>query len=255
MLTKLPSALIGLIGICCLNTATAQPAYYKTPNGKIIDSATYAREKAEEEAKYQQALAQKTGPGNTLRVLDKKRLLRRNADSVVYVYKRILSMNPKDSSGEAAPSPDDFIGQPFPLTTLRTLQGTTLSLDSLKGKPTLINFWFTTCKPCIDEMPVLNQLRKKMEGQAHFVAITFEPADKAAAFLQKQAFEFLHIADARAITDSLHMQSFPVNIFLDKQGVVQYVEGGIPYTVSGRRNAQPKIGNSKAFEALLRELL
>ena len=35
MLTKLPSALIGLIGICCLNTAAAQPAYYKTPNGKI----------------------------------------------------------------------------------------------------------------------------------------------------------------------------------------------------------------------------
>jgi thiol-disulfide isomerase/thioredoxin len=255
MLTKLKFAAIGLLAFGCLNTATAQPTYYQTHDGKIIDSATYARQKAAEEAVFQQALAQKAGPGTTLRVIDKKRLLRRNADSVVYVFKRILSMNPKDSSGEAAPGPDDFIGQPFPLTTLRTLQGTTLSLDSLKGKPTLLNFWFTTCKPCIDEMPVLNSLRQKMEGKANFVAVTFEPADKVAAFLQNHAFDFVQIADAKALTAALQIQTYPVNIFLDKYGVIQQVEGGIPYTVKGGRKAKPKIGNAKEFEAILRSLL
>jgi thiol-disulfide isomerase/thioredoxin len=34
------------------------------------------------------------------------------------------------------------------------LNGKKISFTELNGKPTLINFWFTTCAPCIDEMPV-----------------------------------------------------------------------------------------------------
>lgn len=243
-----------LLGAAFTQPLLAQPSYYKTPEGKIVDSATYTRQKAAEETQFRQALAQRV-PGKAVYVIDKKRLLRKNADSVLYSYQRIISMNDRDSSGMAPPGPDDFIGQPFPLTTMRTLQGTTLSLDSLKGKPTLINFWFTTCKPCIDEMPVLNGLRKKMEGKANFVAVTFEPGDKAAAFLQTHAFDFVQIADAKALTAALQMQSYPVNIFLDKYGVIQQVEGGIPYTVKGGRKAKPKIGNAKEFEVILRSLL
>jgi thiol-disulfide isomerase/thioredoxin len=243
-----------LLGAAFMQPLLAQPSYYQTPEGKIVDSATYTQQKAAEETQFRKALAQKV-PGKAIYVIDKKRLVRKNADSVLYSYKRIISMDDRDSSGMAPPGPEDYIGQPFPLSQLRTLSGDTLTLESLKGKPTMINFWFTTCKPCIDEMPVLNGLRQKMNGRANFVAVTFEPGDKAAAFLQTHPFDFLQVADAKPLTAALQMQTYPVNIFLDKHGVIRQVEGGIPYIVKGGRKAKPKIGNAKEFQAILQSLL
>ena len=36
-----------------------------------------------------------------------------------------------------------------------TIDGTKISMDSLKGKVVLINFWATNCTVCIKEMPQL----------------------------------------------------------------------------------------------------
>ena len=48
------------------------------------------------------------------------------------------------------------------------------SSDQLIGKPTMINFWFTRCAPCIDEMPVLNKIKEKYKDDFNFIAITYE---------------------------------------------------------------------------------
>ena len=55
-------------------------------------------------------------------------------------------------------------GNPFPAFDLPTLSGDRLDQNQLKGKPTVINFWFTRCAPCIDEIPVLNALAINIFG-------------------------------------------------------------------------------------------
>lgn len=136
---------------------------------------------------------------------------------------------------------------------MTALDNRKISINSLKGKPTLINFWFTTCKPCIEEMPVLNAIKTQLIDSVNFLAITFETTEKTKAFLNKHKFNFTQIANAKEFTDSMKMQAFPVNIFLDKNGIVRKIEKGIPYIIDDKK--QLIMGDGKEFLAAIRELL
>lgn len=41
------------------------------------------------------------------------------------------------------------------------IQGNLYTSESLKGKVIILDFWFTTCAPCIQEMPELNKIREE----------------------------------------------------------------------------------------------
>src|SRR5260221_9556637 len=47
----------------------------------------------------------------------------------------------------------------------------TVVLHDLKGKPVVLNFWATFCKPCVDEMPSLVQLQKRIGNRAVVLAV------------------------------------------------------------------------------------
>jgi cytochrome c biogenesis protein CcmG, thiol:disulfide interchange protein DsbE len=146
-----------------------------------------------------------------------------------------------------------YIGKPFPLETFTALNKTVVNKAYLAGKPSLLNFWFTTCMPCIAEMPVLNKLKETFGDSVNFIAITYEKRDKVIAFLKKHQYNFIQVADAENLTKALEMTAFPVNIFLDKNGNVVSVEHGIPLV--GQDSKKLVIGDGKEFEAILRKLL
>jgi thiol-disulfide isomerase/thioredoxin len=79
------------------------------------------------------------------------------------------------------------VGKPAPSVNLeRTIPAArNLSLDSLKGKPTVIEFWATWCGYCIQEIPHLNALAKKF-GDVRFLSITDEQPSTVEPFLAKR---------------------------------------------------------------------
>jgi thiol-disulfide isomerase/thioredoxin len=147
----------------------------------------------------------------------------------------------------------EYIGKKLPEMILTVINGKKISINKLNGKPTLINFWFTACAPCIDEMPILNKIHDEYKEKYNFIAITFESQKQVDKFLKKYLYKFLHIVDAREFTDKLHLKSYPVNLFLDKNGIVKYSENGIPYEQD--ENGKIKIGDGKDFIKKLEKLL
>ena len=125
------------------------------------------------------------------------------------------------SNKDSAPKKD-------PLTQLigQTLKDNPMLLN---GKPTLVNFWFTACPPCIDEMPVLNSIAEQYAEDYNFVAITYESQEKVDAFLEKHEFNFEHFTGAQAFIDQIGISAYPKNVILDARGTVKQVLGGIAY--------------------------
>src|SRR5688572_29206532 len=62
-----------------------------------------------------------------------------------------------------AQDPNAFVlqmpGKPFPEFDLKSHSGKRWTNSELKGKVTLVSFWFIGCKSCMQEIPCLNMLK------------------------------------------------------------------------------------------------
>lgn len=120
-----------------------------------------------------------------------------------------------------------WLNQEAPKFLFEDLNGDSISLNDLRGKVTLVNFWFTRCPPCIAEMPYLNQIKKDYQGKdVNFLSMAPENRAEVIRFLEKHPFSFRHIPDADAFLKKFGV-GFPKNILIDRKGIVRYVGGGI----------------------------
>jgi len=143
-----------------------------------------------------------------------------------------------DDSGE----PHELKNKPAPLFNGVALDNQEISLESLKGKIVLINFWHLRCPSCYIEIIGLNTLMEKFPKE-EFVVISFldNTKDESLAQLElasngyrikKPAYnndriDFQVIPDAREImklyTDEI---SFPRTFIIDQNGVITFYMGG-----------------------------
>jgi len=123
-----------------------------------------------------------------------------------------------------------LLNKKLPDFKLKELAGNEISLTQLLGKPTLINFWSIWCGPCIAEMPQLSRLKEKYKDKVNFISITENNgvADNLKDFLKDKDFNFLVLESAEAYKRELKIKSIPKNLFLDKNGVLRYIEGNYP---------------------------
>jgi cytochrome c biogenesis protein CcmG, thiol:disulfide interchange protein DsbE len=150
-------------------------------------------------------------------------------------------------------NPDNYLNKEFRFGEWRTLDNQKISSRDLKGKPTLINFWYTSCRPCIEEMPMLNEIKSRFLDSVNYVAITYEPKGKVLKFLEKHKFDFIQIINAKSLTDSFGMKAYPINVFLDKNGIAITIEIGALH-VKGE-DGTLSMRDSKDFENILSKLL
>ena len=72
----------------------------------------------------------------------------------------------------------DTIGKPFNLVFVDAIQGSTISIQRLKGRVVVIDFWATWCGPCVAEMPRLKELYKKYHDRGvEFIGVNLDRPD------------------------------------------------------------------------------
>lgn len=59
---------------------------------------------------------------------------------------------------------------------LERMDGSKLTLSSLKGKLIIVNFWASWCNPCVEEFPSMVLLAEKMKGDLVVVAVSEDEA-------------------------------------------------------------------------------
>lgn len=246
-MTKIKNLLFTLLCFGAFN-AFGQAKYLKTPEDKIIDSITYIDIKTK---KIQQMKG--IFPSKEVTIKESFKEVRRTPDSVIYSYEWVVNVS--DLKEEKIFDSNSYLNKEFKLPTFTTFDNKKINITNLKGKPTLINFWFTTCTPCIEEMPILNQIKEQLKDSANFIAITYESSEKVRNFLQRHKFNFTHITNAKKYIESMDIGSFPLNIFLDKNGIVRKIENGIPYKIEVNDDKEIKIMDGKDFLETLRKLM
>lgn len=218
--------------------------YYMNKVGKIIDQQNY-------DLLRNTSLEKLNKKRVTMQIIEDLNELYSRNDSIVYSYKLNFTDNPKKTIEEINKK-KELIGKVYPIENEITLDGKEISLNNLKGKPTLINLWFTSCAPCIEEMPVLNELKKKFSGKFNFLSITMDSESKVKKFLETHLFDFEHIVNSKKLTTNLGFNGYPINLILDKNGVIKIIEGNVNYKVA---NGELIIGDGMELIQILEKLL
>lgn len=96
----------------------------------------------------------------------------------------------------------------------------------LKGRATLFNFFFSTCVPCIKEVPFLNEFRRK-HAEYNYVAVTFDPVPEARDFAAQRNFEWPIVADARKFVDAAGVKGYPTYMLVAADGRILARNSGL----------------------------
>ena len=119
------------------------------------------------------------------------------------------------------------LNKAMPFFTAETMHESTLSLDDFKGKYLVINWWATSCAPCVVEMPGLNELvdKYKYRDDVEFLAIAWDSKERLEKFFEKRAFDYQQSLANEEVT-ALFGESFPKHVVINPEGMVTYFSSG-----------------------------
>jgi len=128
----------------------------------------------------------------------------------------------------------DLMGKEARPFSVTDLQGNKFTLEELKGKVIVINFWFVECKPCVMEIPELNKLVEKFAGKdVVFLAFSTSDKSKIERLFKTQSYNYHVVPDCKDVAETYSVRLFPTHMIIDKNSIIAYCVSGVgPNTIS-----------------------
>ncbi len=170
-------------------------------------------------------------------------------DAAKAQFEQFVKMQPEDSPDRQRAL--RYISQPelararmAPPFAVRTIDGQRISLDDLKGKVVLLDFWATWCPPCREALPHVREIAKKFRDQP-LVVLSVKWKD----FISKNEMTWPQYRNpagfAGPIAKMFGVEAIPHTFTIDADGVLQdehigdaSIEGKLKKLVARARELQ-----------------
>jgi peroxiredoxin len=128
----------------------------------------------------------------------------------------------KPRAEQAAPPALLDIGTIAPDWTLYDANGKQVSLNQLKGKVVLLDFYFIGCSGCMASIIPLNAIYEKYKNNNLIIASLTERDSKKAVldFEKRYQIKYTGYINAAEVVKSYHVTAFPTFYFIDKEGKI-----------------------------------
>jgi peroxiredoxin len=113
---------------------------------------------------------------------------------------------------------------------LPSVDGAKVRLSQFRGKTIVLNFWTTTCQPCLEEMPSLADLARVLKGRSDVAVLTVSTdatKEIAMSALQtllresKPPFPVLFDPESTVVRDKFGTTLYPETWIIDPKGVIR----------------------------------
>ena len=118
-------------------------------------------------------------------------------------------------------SPARLVGRSAPALSIQSLDGRTVSLADLRGRPVVLNFWASWCPPCRQESPVLKQASEAHSGAVTFLGADIQDSPEAGrTFLREAGAQYPAGPPSGGSVARWGVRSPPETFFIDSSGTV-----------------------------------
>jgi thiol-disulfide isomerase/thioredoxin len=138
------------------------------------------------------------------------------------------------SPGLAAPLSSQvplLLGEVAPDFTLKQLAGGEASLSQFRGRPVLVNFWASWCKPCKAEMPeIISAYQTHRDAGLEVLAVNLTDQERmkdVRKFTAEVDLPFTVLLDQKGkVRERYGLTAVPTSIFIDAAGVMRMIHSG-----------------------------
>jgi cytochrome c biogenesis protein CcmG, thiol:disulfide interchange protein DsbE len=123
-----------------------------------------------------------------------------------------------------------FAQKSLPSTEVKTLEGQSIDIKSMvkEGQITVISFWATWCKPCVQELETIKEMYPdwKEKYGVEFIAVSVDDSKTIARvkpFVSNKGWEYTIVTDAtKAFQTAMNVNNPPLTVLINQKGEIVF---------------------------------